>query len=183
MQNKTLNSITFSATLIAFVTLPYGAFAQSPHQMPNHPLPYSSMPQQNGMMQSMPGGHEMSLPGMTGNQSFPDFPTPDQLANMIPPEPMSAGKIMSRFAKRKTLLSESLDRDRQSAEKYARDFAKYQKHQAEMLAEIMSKAEKRRQQMLQRLDLDEKHALAQFEKYQQPSAFTPRAEEPSEKKQ
>ena len=177
MHNKTVKSFTFSATIIAIFSLPHSAFAQSPGQMPGHPMPYSSMHQQGGMMPSMPKGQEMSLPVMPGSQSFPDFPTPDQLANMIPPEPMTVEKIKSRFAKRKSLLSESMDRDRKSAEKYARDFAKYQKHQAETLAEIMSQAEKRRQQMLQQLELDEQHALSQFEQFQQHAENTPPVEE------
>ena len=181
MQNKTLPLYTLSAAVIALFAASSSALAQSPYQSPMYnpmihsPSMGSPMQHQGGMMPAMPQGHSMDMPGMPGNQSFPDFPTPEQLSNMVPPEPMTAEKIKDRFAKRKAMLTESLERDRKSAEKYAQNFARYQKHQAETLASIMKKAEERRQQTLENLEQQEKHALAKYAEFQQKSDQAPAA--------
>ena len=178
MQNKTLPLFTLSATVIALFTAPSSVLAQSPYQVPaqapmynpmmaSPSMQHNPMHHQGGMMPAMPQDHPMDFQGMSGNQSFPEFPTPEQLANMVPPEPMTEEKIKDRFSKRKAMLSASLERDRKSAEKYAQDFARYQKHQAETLASIMKKAEERRQQMLKNLEQQEKHALAKYAEFQQ----------------
>ena len=91
-----------------------------------------------------------------------DFPTQQELARLVPPEPVTEASIKERFAKRKAKMTEMLDRDRQAAEKYAQDFARYQKEQANRLVELMSRAEKRREGILKRLDQQEQRALQYF---------------------
>ena len=167
MQNKFGNttSITQKITLTALLTFSFNVMAQAPAQtyMPQHPMHQKTMPMQG----NMPFPSPMENQNGFSNMPFPNFPTPEEMAKLTPPEPMTIDKIKSRFAQRKTMLTESLERDRKSAEKYARDFAKYQKHQADMLAEIMAKAEQRRNDMLVGLENQEKDALVQFEEYQQ----------------
>jgi hypothetical protein len=105
---------------------------------------------------------------------MPDFPSPEELERMAPPQPLTEEIIKQRFAKRKAALEENLDRDRKAAEKYAQDFARYQKYQADRLAEIMAEAEKRREAMLQRLEQHEQQMLEDFRsQQQQPDATTP----------
>jgi uncharacterized membrane-anchored protein YhcB (DUF1043 family) len=76
---------------------------------------------------------------------------------------MTEAKIKERFAKRKAAMTEMMERDRKAAEKYAQDYARLQKHQADTLAEIMANAEKRREDMLKRIDDMEKKVLQRFQ--------------------
>lgn len=99
---------------------------------------------------------------------FTHFPTPDELARLAPsePEPLTEQKIKQQFAQRKAKLSEALDKDRQAADQYAKDFARYQKHQANSLIQLMAKAEKQRVKVLEDLDAQEQRVLQQFQQRQ-----------------
>lgn len=99
---------------------------------------------------------------------FTHFPTPDELARLAPaePEPLTEQKIKQQFAQRKAQLSKALDKDRQAAEQYAKDFARYQKHQASNLVQLMAKAEKQRVKILEDLDAQEQRVLQQFQQRQ-----------------
>lgn len=81
---------------------------------------------------------------------------------MTPPEAMTEEKIKQRFAQRRGRMEQTIAHDRKEAEKYARDFARYQKFQADKLAEIMARAEKQRETMLNRIDIQETQALEKF---------------------
>jgi len=127
-------------------------------------------PSHRSMMMPKPMQHPDVAPRPIKRQLFPGFPSPEELARMAPPEPMTEDKIKQRFAKRLADLNESLDRDRKQAEKYAKDFARLQKFQADRLAEIMAQAEKRREAMVERLKQREQQVLEQFRQQQQPAA-------------
>ena len=109
----------------------------------------------------------------------PDFPSAEQLSRMLPPEPVTEDAIKQRFAEQRAHLTEELDRDRKAAEEYAKDFARMQKYRAEQLAEMMARAEQRREAMLQRLDEHEQAILQRFRQRQQPDAEVP-AEKPAD---
>ena len=81
---------------------------------------------------------------------------------MTPPEPMTEEKIRQRYAKIKENILKSNEQDRKEAEKYARDFAKYQKYQAEQLRKIMAQAEQQRSNMLTKIAQQEQRALERF---------------------
>ncbi len=138
----------------------------------------SSAGQAQAPQQTQPGANDapMTYPGMNrprftppappARMSMPEFPTPEELAEMAPPEPLTEEKIKEQFAKRKAKMTEILERDRKAAEKYAQDYARLQKHQADSLAEIMAKAEQRRQDILQRIDQMEQKVLERFKQNQ-----------------
>ena len=110
---------------------------------------------------------------------MPEFPTPDELAEMAPPEPMTEEKIKERFTKRKAKIEEAMDRDRKAAEKYAKDYARLQQHQADSLADIMARAEKRRQAILKRIDDMEQMVLERFHKKKAAAAAAKTAPAPA----
>lgn len=97
-----------------------------------------------------------------GQAPYPNFPTPEQLANMAPAEPMTEEKIKARFTQRKAHMTAALERDRKSAEQYARNFARMQKHQADKLADIMANAEKRREKILKSINEQQQRVLENF---------------------
>lgn len=157
-----------SATISAVLFLSSTASAQAP-QMPKQD--YYSAPSMGGPMKH----HGMKPPRFTPpppppKMKMPNFPSAAELARMAPPEPMTEEKIKARFAKRKAALNEVMDRDRKAAEKYAQDFARLQKYQADRLAEIMSKAEKQREARLKRLDEQEQKMLERFRQSQSAKA-------------
>lgn len=166
---KTSTFIT--TTALALLSFTHLASAQ---QTP--PLPHHQMMQQDNMPY-----HPMYHPDFQRPQRPPrfmtEFPSPDELARMAPPEPMTEEKIKQRFAKQKADLEANLERDRKAAERYAKDFARLQKFQADRLAEIMAKAEERRVEMLQRLEQQEKQVLEQFRQQQTPKKVDSTKEE------
>jgi hypothetical protein len=95
------------------------------------------------------------------------FPSPGELARLVPPEPMTEARIQQQFAAQREQLLDMIERDRDAATRYAQDFAKYQKQQADALKDLMSRAEKRREAMLQHLDKREQQVLERFRQYQQ----------------
>ena len=97
----------------------------------------------------------------------PRFPSPRELARMVPPEPISEEVIRERFAKRREQLVEMLTEDRQAAERYAQDFARYQKQQADSLSKIMARAEERRKAILKHLEEREAQVLERFRQNRQ----------------
>lgn len=99
--------------------------------------------------------------------SMYQFPSPQELARMAPPEPMTEKRIQERFAKQRAQMTEALDRDREAATRYAQDFSRYQKQQSDALAELMARAETRREAMLKRLDEREQQVLERFRQHQQ----------------
>ena len=101
------------------------------------------------------------------------FPSPDELARMVPPEPLTEEQIRERFASQRAQLKEMIERDREAATRYAQDFAKYQKQQSDMLARMMSRAEKKREAMLKALDSSEQMVLERFRQYQQAEESNP----------
>ncbi len=125
-----------------------------------------NMPNDAMMMhQSMP---IFTPPPTPERPSFAEFPTPDELARLVPPEKLTDQKIKQRFANQRDLLQKAIEQDRKRAEQYARDFARYQKYQAEQLASMMSAAEKQRELMLKRLDQREQRVLENFRQRNQP---------------
>ncbi len=177
MKISTLISTTTLA-LISF-NLPLAAQQQIP-SYPQHPQMHQSMmngPMMHGQDMRPPmRPPEFKRPDMPPRFT-PDFPSPQELARMAPPEPMTEEKIKQRFAKQKEDLQANLDRDRKAAEKYAADFARFQKYQADRLTEIMARAEERRGQMLQRLEEQEKRVLLQFREQQAAEKADPKKEE------
>ena len=147
------NTIKTSVIAAAFIIyLP--AFAQM--------APYSQQP---GAIKQP----HMTPPPVEAPMKFADFPSAEELARMTPPKPMTEEKIKQRFAQRKTMLNKVLEKDRKAAEKYAQEFSRYQKHQSDSLAQLMARAEKRREQMLQRLDEQEQRVLENFRKRTAPA--------------
>ena len=142
MNKKSLVSVALLATF----SFTNHAFAQNPNIQP-------IQQHQN----NMPAQHQV-MP----RPSFSDFPTPEELARMTPPEPITEEKIKKRFAKHRARVEETIAFDRKQAEKYAKDFARYQKHQADQLAKIMARAEKQREQLLNRVNQYEQRALENF---------------------
>ncbi len=122
--------------------------------------------------QSMPLMRADFPPPAPQRPDFSDFPTPEELARLAPPEPLTEAKIRQRFAEQREILQKAIEQDRKRAEKYARDFARYQKYQAQQLADIMAQAEKHRDQMLKRLDQREQQVLENFRQHKQPEAAT-----------
>jgi hypothetical protein len=153
-----------SASALAVLTVSGVLHAQQPSPaFEPHPM----MPMMHGENMPHPMYHpEFDRPDMSPRM-MPGFPSPEELARMAPPEPMTEEKIKQRFEKHKAALQESLDRDRKAAEKYAQDFARFQKYQADRLAEIMADAEKRREAMMQRLEQQEQRVLEDFRSQQQ----------------
>lgn len=148
------NSIKTSVMAAAFLIY-NPAFAQM--------APYSQQPGAIKQPHMMPPPAEAPM-------KFADFPSAEELARMTPPKPMTEEKIKQRFAQRKTMLNKVLEKDRKAAEKYAQEFSRYQKHQSDSLAQLMARAEKRREQMLQRLDEQEQRVLENFRKRTAPAA-------------
>jgi len=101
------------------------------------------------------------------NASFPNFPTPQELEQMTPPEPMTAEKITQQFSLHRKNLHKAIEEDKKAADKYARDFARYQQHQAKLLKTILDNASKQRLLAIQRLNQREEQAMAHFIKNQQ----------------
>ncbi len=167
-------STLISTTTLALISFNLPVSAQQPAPIQNqHSKMHEPMMNGQGMQMHRPDMRPPMRPPefMPPNRPprmMPDFPSPQELARMAPPEPMTEEKIKQRFAKQKEELQASLDRDRKAAEKYASDFARLQKYQADRLAEMMARAEDRRAQMLQRLEEQEKRVLEQFREQQAP---------------
>lgn len=113
-------------------------------------------------MQNMP-----AAPQAMPRPVFSEFPTPEELARMTPPEPITEEMIKKRFSKIRKHVEETTSRDRKQAEKYARDFARFQQYQADQLAKIMARAEKQREKLLNRVNEREQQALENFRKRSQ----------------
>ena len=146
------------------------AYAQSmPDNMPmNGDMPHHGMMIQDEMMQQATAQPFFTPPPTPERPSFAEFPTPDELSRLVPPEPLTEVKIKQRFANQRETLQKAIAQDRKRAEQYARDFARYQKYQAEQLANIMAAAEKQRELMLKRLDQREQRVLENFRQRNQP---------------
>lgn len=151
-----------SAALLATFSFTGTSFAQNPQSMPDHGnmQHHMSSPMQH---QNMPPA-AFKPAGAPPRPAFTEFPTPEELARMTPPEPMTEEKIKQHFAKRIARINETIALDRKRAEKYAKDFARYQKHQADQLAKIMAKAENQRERLLNRIKKHEQKALENFRK-------------------
>ncbi len=134
-------------TLLAILSFTTPSFAQN-----NNPEPMHNFHQMHQQHPPMP------------RPKFIEFPTSEELSMMTPPEPITEEMIKKRFAKQKARVEKAVAFDRKQAEKYAKDFARYQKYQADQLAKIMAKAEKQRQKMIDRVDEQEKRALENFKK-------------------
>ncbi len=105
--------------------------------------------------------------GTVFNASFPNFPTPQELEQMTPPEPMTIEKIKQQFSLHRKNLLKAIEEDKKAADKYARDFARYQEHQAKLLKTILDNASKQRLLAIQRLNQREEQAMAHFIKNRQ----------------
>ena len=132
---------------------PRGSNRMMPERMPMLDMPYPAM--------DVPP----YIPPPPG--AFTDFPTAAELSRMVPREPITEDRIKKRFADRKEKLKKLLDQDRKAAVKYAQDFSKYQKQQADNLVKLMAKAEQRRTAIFKRLEAQEKRVLEQFRQQQQ----------------
>ena len=113
------------------------------------------------------------MPPEFNPQAFANFPTPEELARMTPPEPMTEERILKRYAQLKQAMQKNNEQDRKEAEKYAQDFAKYQKYQAEQLHKIMAQAEQQRNNMLTKIAQQEQRALERFRQQQKPKSVEP----------
>ncbi len=168
---------SFAAAAVAAVAgLSAPALAQ---QAPYGPAGQPVMPQQ-GMGNAMPWPQQAPMqgqfippmmvqpPAAIGNAPpmMARFPTPQELQQLTPPEPLTEEQIRKRFEQRKKYIREMMERDRKAAEKYAQDFARYQKYQAEQLAEMMKRAEEHRKAVLERIDREMEQALKQFQQRQ-----------------
>lgn len=161
-----LTLIPIAMSAVFTLTIPvYAQAPQNPGGMHQQQMPY-----QGNMPRPMMQGWKRPNMANSGGQNYPGFPSPEQLARMTPPDSkMTEEKIRQHFAKRKEQMTESMERDRKDAENYARDFARMQKFQSDRLAKIMANAEKQREEMLKRLDAQEKHMLENFNKQQEAS--------------
>ena len=148
-----IKTTLYTTALLAAYSLTISAFAQNTQNM------HEQMQQHHNMAMQAPA---FKPPKAPQRPMFTEFPTPDELSRMTPPEPMTEEKIKARFAKRKAHVEEIVAQDRKHAEKYAKDFARFQKHQADQLAKIMSRAEKQRAAMLGRIDKREQRVLENF---------------------
>lgn len=164
-------TVLFSVAIFAASSLSSSAFAQSSQNLPMHGgMPDHHNTPMHSTMQQSTNEPSFTSPAMPPRPAFADFPTPDELARMVPPEPLTEELIKQRFAKQKETLQKAIDRDRKQAEQYARDFARYQKFQAEQLAKMMEQAEKHREQLIKRLEQREQHMLETFRQRSDKSA-------------
>ena len=162
----------YSAAFLVAYSFSSTSFAQSPQAMPMQ----GSMPQHMNMPMHQ---QNMKPPAFNSQKaaqrlSFSEFPTPDELSRMTPPEPMTEEKIKQRFEKRKARIAETIAHDRKQAEKYAKDFARFQKHQSDQLAKIMARAEKNREALLTRINKREQQVLENFRKREAARNFKPK---------
>ncbi|MBT3203608.1 MAG: hypothetical protein HOM14_01730 [Gammaproteobacteria bacterium] len=155
-----IKTTLYTTALLAAYSLTITAFAQNNQNMHEQMQQHHNMSMQHQGIQA-PAFKPAPMPK---RPPFTEFPTPDELARMTPPEPMTEDKIKARFAKRKAQVEKTVAHDRKHAEKYAKDFARFQKHQADQLAKIMARAEKQREAMLNRIDKREQRVLENFRK-------------------
>jgi len=155
----------YTTAILATFSLTGSAFAQSQQQMPvgaqHNKMPMNSM-MQNKMM-NRPAF--VYTPPTSEQPLFNQFPTPEELARITPPAPMTEEKISKHFSRLKSRMEKTVAQDRKAAEKYAKDFARFQKHQADQLAKIMANAEKQREAMIKRVAEREKLVLEKFRKH------------------
>jgi predicted acylesterase/phospholipase RssA len=140
---------------------PYGGQRPMPRMMDNG-MPYPP-PAPMKRQFTPPAMPEPPVAISDAPPMMPRFPTPEELQQMMPPEPLTEEQIRQRFEERKQFITEMMERDRKAAERYAQDFARYQKYQSEQLAEIMKRAEAHRKAVLERLDRELEQALKRFE--------------------
>ena len=133
----------------------------------DYPPPMWDSMSENMPMHDMryPPRNRRFLPPPPG-PDFSDFPTVEELARMTPPEPVTEETIKSRFSQRKEQLKKFMEQDRKAAVKYAQDFSKYQKQQADNLVKLMAMAEKRRTAILKQLEEQEQIVLERFRQQQ-----------------
>ena len=171
-----MNKKRFVPTAVAaLVGLSLPAQAQQP-QAPYGPGGQPPMPRMmdNGMPFPAPAKRRFAPPAMPEPPVAIDnappmtlrFPTPEELQQLVPPEPLTEEQIRKRFEERKKFIQNMMERDRKAAEQYARDFARYQKYQSEQLAEIMKRAEQHRKAVLERIDREMEQALKRFQQRQ-----------------
>ena len=142
------------------------------------PYPYGKA---SRMAESKPMQGRMPPPPMRSPRQQPgmmEFPTPQELSRMLPPDPITEADIQERFAKRREHINEMLERDRQAATRYAQDYARYQKAQSDRLAEMMARAEERRKSVLKRLEEQEQRALEYFRQRNAPAETQSAGNEP-----
>ena len=165
-------STLYSAAFWAAYSFTSTSFAQNSQAMPvqNQMQQHMNMPMHQQNMQRP----AFKAPTAPQRPSFSEFPTPEELSRMTPPEPMTAEKIKQRFAKRKARIAETIAHDRKQAERYAKDFARFQKHQADQLAKIMARAEKNREALLTRINKREQQVLENFRKREATRNFKPK---------
>lgn len=164
----------YSAALVAAFSFTNTTFAQNTQTMPMHGQIHKQMQQQiqQQMQQQMQQQQAMKHPAFKAPVAqqrpvFDEFPTPEELARMTPPEPVTEDKIRQRFAKQKARVEKIIAQDRKRAEKYAKDFARFQKHQADQLAKIMAKAEQQREIMFNNISKREQQVLETFRQRKQ----------------
>ena len=162
-------------TLISAAVIMLMSHAGSVQAMP--PQSGYDMPEHKSMHAAKKPHRNMPRPKYK-RPTKPAFPSAEQLSRMLPPEPVTEEAIKKRFAEQRAHLTEELERDRKAAEEYAKDFARMQKYRAEQLAEMMARAEKRREAVVQRLNEREQAILERFRQRQQPEAEKP-AEKPA----
>ncbi|MBL7003467.1 MAG: hypothetical protein ISR69_05525 [Gammaproteobacteria bacterium] len=100
----------------------------------------------------------------------PTFPSPEELKRMAPPKPMTEEALKQRLTLQIQRTKKVMAADKKRSAKYAEDFARYQKHQADTLAKMMAKADAQRMKVLNRMEEQQKQIIASFLKSKRISA-------------
>jgi len=122
----------------------------------------------SSVIQAQNQNHLMMQQQMQSHQQMQrdqmNFPSATEMRMM---SPMTEKKINERFAIQKANLQKIIDNDKKAAAKYAEDFAKYQKSQADQLKKMMTDADKQRAKTMENLELQHQMALQHLKKMQE----------------
>ena len=165
-------TILYTSTLVATIGLSGTALAQAP-TMQGEVKSYQGMPRQTSAPRQIMKHPQYTPPPVAQRPAFVDFPTPQELARMTPPDPLTEQTIKQHFTKMKERAEKINAQDRKQAEKYAHDFARYQKFQAEQLKKMMDRAEQQRARILARIEEREQRMLEHFRELQNPQPAQP----------
>lgn len=90
----------------------------------------------------------------------------NQVRQYQAPKPMTEEVLKKRLERQLAMTQRRMAFDKKQADVYAINFEKYQKAQADALKQMMAQAEKQRQTMVKRLEMQQKHMLDSFTKHQ-----------------
>jgi len=89
-----------------------------------------------------------------------------QVRHYQAPKPITEEVLKKRLDAQLTMAKKQMAFDKQQADVYAANFARFQKQQANALHKMMAQAEKQRQFNIKRLEFQQQNIVAQFAKYQ-----------------